>query len=175
MLLIDFFETTPISSLVPVNSVRPDRVVFLIDGSHLDSLAAKHMRKAIEGLGCVKEFAYKPVNIRNINSIRSCLEGVVSRSREGEDVYIDLTGGSELMVAAGYSVSRETKAEAIYADLDQGKIIRADDTEAVCNVRHISSRDYLVSIGAKQLGKSHTDPDPEEEERICAMAEILFD
>ncbi|MBQ6622667.1 MAG: DUF1887 family protein [Mogibacterium sp.] len=174
MLLIDFFEKTPISSLVPVNSIRPDRVVYLIDSSHLESLEARHMRKAVEGLGCVREFAYRPVDIKNVNSIRECLMGIIGRSREGEEVYIDLTGGSELMVAAGYSITRETKAHSVYADMDRCEIVLVEDLSVLCSVNHITSRDYLTSIGAKRLRDSHSEPTEEEREHVFAIAEILF-
>ena len=65
-----------------------------------------------------------------------------------ESVFIDLTGGTDLMVASGYSVAMETRAVPIHIDLARREVFRVDTLERIGGVTDISLKDYLTAIGA---------------------------
>ena len=174
MLLIDFFELAPINFLLPIKTMQPDRVTFIIDVSKVDTVDARHVRESVENVEGVEEFKYVPVDANNVEAIKEQIKKLVDAAEPGEEVYIDITGGTDLMVASGYSAASETRAIPIHIDIVNDTVFRVDTLEKIADVNHISLKDYLTAIGAKQLKGSHKDPDDEEAERICEMAEILF-
>jgi hypothetical protein len=175
MLLIDFFDKTPISSLVPINSMQADKVVFIIDREHLESRGAENIRTAVRELGPVKQFALKPADISDIEDICDKIEKTVLDASDEDEVYIDLTGGSELMGACGYRVCEETRAIPVFADMNKRGMYRVDNGEKIAEIRDIALKDYITAIGGKKTSDSHIMPLAEEEERICEMAELLFE
>lgn len=174
MILIDFFEITPVNSLLPIKTMEADKIFFLIDSADRDEPDARHLKEAVEGLDCVNQFTYVPIDSSDINSMRERLKKVVEGADAGEPVYIDLTGGTDLMVAIGYCVSMETEAIPIHIDIVKREAFRIDTGERLGDIKDISLIDYMTAIGAKQLEGSHKNPLDEEEEMICSVAETLF-
>ena len=174
MLLIDFFEVIPINALLPIRTLSPDKVAYLIDTEQLDTTDARHMEQAVSGVEGVTSFTYVPIRSDDVEQMKERMRAVIESAAPDESVFIDLTGGTDLMVASGYSVAMETRAVPIHIDLVRREVFRVDTLERIGGVTDISLKDYLTAIGAKQLRGSRGNPTDEEGAVICEMAEVLF-
>ena len=173
MILIDFFDADLINTLVPVKTLQPDYVYFLLDERKEEDSMIQSVAETIYSWGYVKEIYYYPVDIYNLQEIRETLEEIRDNAKD-EQIYMEFSGGSELMLAAGYEVCRSCGAVATYVDLPGERLIDMQTGESLMKVKHISLDDYIDAIGARRLGASHTLPRPVDYEPVCKMAEIIF-
>lgn len=173
MILIDFFDTDLINTLVPVKTLKPDKVYFLLDNRKENDREIKAVAEAIYAWGHVKEIYYYPVDIYNMQDVRERLAEIWQTVGE-EQVYMEFSGGSELMIAAGFEACREKEAIPTYVDIPGERMINMLTGEELMKVNHISLDDYFGAIGAKRLDDSRSLPRPAEYERICKMAEAIF-
>lgn len=173
MILIDFFDEDLINTLVPVKTLQPDKVYFLLDRKKENDREIKAVAEAIYAWGYVKEIYYYPVDIYNMQDIQERLAEIWETAGD-EKVYMEFSGGSELMIAAGFDACRKNKAVATYVDIPGERMINMQTGEELMKVIHISLDDYFRAIGAKRLDDSRALPRPVEYERICKMAESIF-
>ena len=173
MILIDFFDADLINTLVPVKTLKPDKVYFLLDSKKEHDREIKAVAEAIYAWGYVKEVYYYPVNIYDMKDIQDRL-GEIRETAGEEQVYMEFSGGSELMIAAGFDACRKHNAIATYVDIPGERMINMLTGEELMKVSHITLDDYVRAIGAKRLDDSRALPRPAEYERICKMAEAIF-
>lgn len=174
MILIDFFDADLINTLVPVKTLQPDYVYFLLDVRKEENGVIQPVAETIYGWGQVKKIFYCPVDIYNMQDIQDTLAQIFEDAGE-EQIYMEFSGGSELMIAAGYEACRKRGAIATYVDIPNERLINMQTGEPLMPVKHISLDDYIDAIGAVRLGASHTLPRPVDYEAVCKMAEIIFD
>ena len=173
MILIDFFDSDLINTLVPVKTLQPDKVYFLLDSKKENDEEIKDVADAIFAWGHVKEIYYYPVDIYDMKDIQDRLSEIWETAGD-EPVYMEFSGGSELMIAAGFDACRNRGAVGTYVDIPKGRMIHMLTGEELMKVKHITLDDYFRAIGAKRLDDSHAVPRPKEYERISDMAEAIF-
>ncbi len=171
---IDFLDTDIAAALLPVFTMKPDLVYYFCDKRRIRTSAANHVAAAIHGRLPVTQVQFIHVKLDNMREIRSRMQKVMDESA-GNEIYVDLTGGEELMIACGYIMAVEKGAVPITVDMKTEKIIHVVSGKALARVEHLKLTDYLTACGAKRLMPSHQMPLPAEYSRICAMAELLFD
>lgn len=172
MIQVDFFGEDITSMLVPIHSTKPDKVYFLIDTSRHTEHDSRLIFNTIMAWKTVKSVEFVNVDSYDISSIKESLNKIIEKHHE--DVYIDLTGGYELMIACGYSVCEKANVTPIYADISKGVIYNVADKSVLCQVEHIGLEDYLNAVGAKRLKGSHTTPDDSKGQAILSMGRMLF-
>lgn len=172
MIQIDFFGADVTSMLVPIHSTKPDKVYFLMDPEYHTMHDAKLIENAIMEWKTVKEVEFVKVDSGDIEDINKRLDEILGR--HSEDVYVDLTGGHELMIACGYSACKKTNVTPIYADIRKGVVYNVTDKTVLCHVDHIGLTDYLNAVGAKQLQGSHSTPSDERGAAIVSMGRLIF-
>ncbi len=172
MIQIDFFGADITSMLVPIHSTKPDKVYFLVDPAYHTRHDVRLMRGAIMAWDVVKEVETVTVDSGDIEAINQVLNRIIDSHQE--EVYVDLTGGHELMIACGYSVCKRNNVTPVYADLRKGVVYDVNNKVPVCPVDHIGLTDYLNAVGAKQLNGSHSMPDDERGEAIVSMGRLIF-
>lgn len=173
MVLIDFFDTDLINTLVPVKTLQPDKVFFLLDNRRENDREIKAIAETIYAWGYVKEVYYYPVDIFHMQDIRERLQEMWEKAGD-EQIYMEFSGGSELMIAAGFDACRKHGAIPTYVDIPGERMLNMLTGEELMKVTHITLDDYFRAIGAKRLDNSHALPRPAEYERICKMAEAIF-
>ena len=174
MIQIDFFDKDIVSTLLPISSTSPDKIIFLIDKRHINSKDPENMTRAIKGMLPETEVEFEPVTIDALEDIYSKLKEITESYSDTEELYIDLTGGTELMSACGYRIAREKEIQAIYVDVKREHVIDAETGDILSPVKHISMEDYMNAIGAKRLRDSHDLPQEDEFYRIVSMSQIIF-
>ncbi len=174
MIQIDFFDKDIVSTLLPISTTRPDKVVFLIDKRNITGRDPENVTRAIKNMLPETEVEFQPVTVDDLADIYNKMREVLNGIEDLGDVCIDLTGGTELMSACGYRISKELDILAIYVDVRREHVINAETGEVISPVKHISLEDCLMAIGAKRLKDSHDLPDEEEYARILGMSEIIF-
>lgn len=174
MIQIDFFDKDIVSTLLPINTTRPDKVIFLIDRRTLDGHEPENVKRAIKHLLPETQVVFEPVTVDDLEDIYKKLEDIVSQIEDLDDTCIDLTGGTELMSACGYRIAREYDILAIYVDVRREHVIDAETREVISPIRHINLESCLSAIGAKRLKDSHDLPKEEEFDDILAMCKLIF-
>ena len=133
MVQIDFFDNDIVSTLLPVTTMEPDKVCFLIDRRSENSKASFYVREAIIKRLPDTEVEFIPVDIESIEDIQNKIIDIIN-TNEGLVEYIDLTGGSELMSACGYKVAHEYNITPIYVDFRREHILNVETAEPICDV-----------------------------------------
>ena len=174
MIQIDFFDKDIVSTLLPVTTMEPDKVCFLIDKRYVSGKETKNVEEAIRNRLPNIEIEYIPVEIDHLADIYENLRSVIESNR-GEEGYIDLTGGSELMSACGYRLAKEYGLTAIYIDVRREHVLNVDTGEVIKEVNHLTLDDCLTAIGAKRLRDSRELPPKEEFDAVIAISEVIFD
>ncbi|MDO4765933.1 MAG: hypothetical protein Q4A29_07725 [Eubacteriales bacterium] len=104
MIQIDFYSDDIVSLLTPIYSTKPEKVYFLIDSKKNTTKRTAPIRTTILNWGFVNEVHFLSVNRHDVDDISSKLESLIEKT-QGQ-IYIDLTGGSELLVACGYQLCK---------------------------------------------------------------------
>ena len=174
MIQIDFFDKDIVSTLLPISTTRPDKVIFLIDKRTITGRDPENVTKALKNMLPEVDVEFQPVTVDDLAEIYNKLKDIIDDIDDLGDVCIDLTGGTELMSACGYRIAKEYDILSIYVDVRREHVINAETGEMISPVKHISLEDCLTAIGAKRLKDSHDLPTEEEFPRILNMSEIIF-
>ena len=174
MIQIDFFDKDIVSTLLPISTTRPDKVIFLIDKRNITGRDPENVTKALKNMLPEVDVEFQPVTVDDLAEIYNKLKDIIDDIDDLGDVCIDLTGGTELMSACGYRIAKEYDILSIYVDVRREHVINAETGEMISPVKHISLEDCLTAIGAKRLKDSHDLPTEEEFPAILNMSEIIF-
>ncbi len=170
---IDFYDKDVVSTLLPIYSMEPDEVFFLVDQRRFQRKELSPMVEAIQDRLPETRVEICPVNVDEIESIYDALTGLLGE-RPGEFQYMDLTGGGELPAACGLRVCEEFGVTPIHIDVRREYVYNVFTMERICPVKHLKLRECLLAAGAERIADSHELPVPEEYGRICEMAEYIF-
>ena len=174
MIQIDFYDKDIVSTLLPISTTRPDKVVFLIDRRTANGKESDNVEVAIKDMLPESTVEFVPVTIDDFNDIYNVLKDIAESIEDTDDACIDLTGGTELMSACGYRIAKEYDILPIYVDVRRENVINAENGEIISPVRHITLEQCLKAIGAKRLSDSHDLPVREEFNAILTVCEIMF-
>lgn len=167
---IDFFDKDIINTLIPVFTMKPDKEVLLYDKKHLNLIDP--LINAIKNHG-IRQVLPICVDADSFSDIEKKLREVLDSGED--DVYIELTGGSELMNACGYKLGIEYNTLLLHVDYDRMKILDVRKDEVLCDAQNVSLNDYIVGVGGARTDDSHFLPDKEDFSVIKEMAEFIFD
>ena len=172
MLQIDFFDKDIVSTLLPVNTMKPDKLCFLIDKRIITGKEVRHVEEAIEHMLPETELEFRPVDVDDFDDIYRELMDIINQNDDAQ--YIDLTGGTELMTACGYRAAVEKNLIPIYVDVRREHVLNVITSEVIKNTEHISLDDCLNAVGAKRLRDSKDTPEEEDYEKIKEIGEVIF-
>ncbi len=174
MLQIDFFDEDLLHTLVPIHTLKPDTVCFVADKRAITDKRLALAEKTLRRWNPAVKVSTVDVNPDNLEEIKTALSTILSALPEGELVYIDLTGGTELMVIAGYELCVKYGAIPVYMNSMRTNLLDARSGKSLMPVNHISVDDYITAIGAKSLPHSHPLPTAGDASSICHVAECFF-
>lgn len=168
---IDFFDEDVINTLIPIFTLHPQKEILFYskrDKEYLESVKAAVIAHGIKDIAAIE------VDEDNFSDIENKLRAVLN-SASNEEVYIELTGGTELMIACGYKLGIEYNTRLYHIDFDKMIVTNVRTDEIVCNACNLTLNDYIVAIGGKRVGDSHFVPQEEEYSTILYLAEYIFD
>ncbi len=174
MLQIDFFDEDLLHTLVPIHTLRPDAVCFVADKRKITDRRLELAEKTLRRWNPAVKVTSIDTNPDNLAEIRDAIEKVIKAQPKDEKIYIDLTGGSELMVIAGYELCSKFGAVPVYMDSARKNLLDVRTGKPMMPVSHISVTDYISAIGAKPLSHSHALPSAADAPAICRTAECIF-
>ena len=91
MVLIDFYDRDLMNTLVPIKSLQPDKVFFLLDGAKESDQEIRFMAEAIYAWGTVQEIYCYLVDISSYSDIGERLDEIMDKVT-GEAVYMEFSG-----------------------------------------------------------------------------------
>ena len=173
MVQIRFLDKNVVSTLVPVYSMKPERVVFLYDTRMVGENLRKEVEEAIRSRLPKTTVQYLRVNMLRLEDVKYQLEKIV-QTYTVKEVQIDITGGSEIMTACGVLVAKEHKLVLTYVDFYSGHMINVETSERICKAETVTLEEYLKAIGGKYLSSSRHTPEEKDFDRIMDMAAVIF-
>lgn len=170
--LIEFYDKDALKNITAPITLKPDKVIFFYDKElkdmsyfkGLDTCFKKHMPNII-----LEKY---PVDILSIDDIYTKTMEVIEQN---ETCVMELTGGSELMMIAGYKAGSEKKIQLVYTDLVRGVILDLNDNTKKMKAAKLSLSDFIDAKGACFIGNSHTEPPKERYKDILKMSMYLFE
>ncbi|MBQ6811568.1 MAG: DUF1887 family protein, partial [Agathobacter sp.] len=173
MIQIQFLDKNVVSALVPVFSMKPERVIFLYDTKECGENLLKEVAEALKSRMPKLEIQYERTNMLSIEEVRGELENLI-KVFGNREIQIEITGGTEVMTACGLMAAREHNLTATYVDFYSKHIINIFTRERLAEIRHVTLADYLTAIGGKYMSSSRHTPEEKDYERILSMAKVIF-
>ncbi|HIT73114.1 MAG TPA: DUF1887 family protein [Candidatus Fimicola cottocaccae] len=170
--LIEFFDKDTLKNILAPISLKPDKVVFIYDSGLKDMSYFLSLKKCLSNHIPDIILERVPVNVSSIDDIYYKTLEVIDRN---ENCIIEFTGGSELMMIAGYMAGSRREAKLVYTDIIQGKIINIHDKKDVFKTARLTLSDFIDAKGACFLGNSHDEPNENEFRKIIEMCRYIFD
>lgn len=169
MVQIEFYDNNYLKSLVPVCSMEPDTIFLLYDENCID-ISVKDNFTAVTGR-CLPET--KVEFIRTDKGDYQEIYDKVSEIIAAKDCIIDISGGSEMMVAAGMNAARDNNCRVIYADIPNGDITDALSGQRICHHKLLQLQDFIEINGASRNTDTHGLPDGDED-LILKGCNVIF-
>ncbi len=159
--------------LVPVFSLTPAKVIMIYDKRQYRQSRLEYFEKAMKRRLPRLTCDYININLHHVGDIQALMESI-SAEENGDNIYINLTGASELMSAAGFYVGRLKNMTAVYLNRKDRSIIRVEDLSILAKAAELTLDEYLECLGARQLNNSHMMPKKEMHKSILRMADFTF-
>ncbi len=135
----------PIPNLIPIkmNALAPDRVILLVSPDM--TVQAARMRRVIGGWSIgVDE---RPVAPYSLDEARNTFFDILAEL-DGEEVTLNLTGGTKIMALAAFEVFREERKRIIYTDTHGKQILILSPEAGIIPFQNvIKPLPYLASYG----------------------------
>ena len=171
--LLKFYDKDTLKNIAAVLSLKPKKIVYLYDKGMTDLSGFRSLGKCFQrNLPGLKIDIYA-VDILSVGEISRTAIRIIEK--EGVDgCSMELTGGSELMMVAGYKAAAAMGIPLLYTDLVGHRILDLSNDQEVCPVSILTLEDFLDAKGACLMGESHQAPEVERYDAILKMAKFLF-
>ena len=171
--LIEYYDKDVLKNIVAPLTLKPDVVVYLHDKGMTDMNVFRSLRTCFEKSMPNIRVESVPVDIRSVEGLRKATCRVAERYGAA-NCTLEMTGGSELMMIAGYKAGSQTGMQMVHTDLVERRINDVETDEKVCDTVQLTLENFLDAKGAELMGESHRPPQPERYEPIRKMAQFLF-
>lgn len=171
--LIEYYDKDVLKNIVAPLTLRPDQVIYLHDKGMEDRNVFRSLVTCFQKSMPHVIVNHYPVDISSVETLRAATCRVVERYG-AENCTLELTGGSELMMIAGYKAGMETGMRMVHTDLVKRCITDIETEEIIAHTVTLSLENFIDAKGACFMGESHRPPQPEKYEPINRMARYLF-
>lgn len=171
--LIEYYDKDVLKNIMAPLTLRPDKVIYLYDRGMEDMSVFRSLITCFEKSLPHLAVEYYPVEITTVEKLRIATRRVVERYG-AENCTLELTGGSELMMIAGYKAGIETGIRMVHTDLVRRCITDIETDEKLADTVTLTLENFIDAKGACFMGESHRPPKPEQYEAIQEMARYLF-
>lgn len=170
-ILIDFYDSDSSNNIMPIISVKPDRVLFLYDKNITKRKSIDLIFKACSKHLPDMQFEVYTVDSKNIYEISDLIARLISPDHE---YMIDLSGGLGLMQVAGYRAGTTLNISMLHADMMNDTILDVIRNQKACDITHVTLEDYLTSKGAYLIGTSHLQPEKNDFKNLGRLSKYIF-
>ena len=127
--LIEYYDKDVLKNIMWPLTLHPDKVIFLYDSGMQDMTAFRALHTCFKRHIPHITLERYPVDILSMDKIYRKTAQVIENN---ENCFLELTGGSELMVIAGFRAGMEKGAKLIHTDLVHNRItdLLTDETVA---------------------------------------------
>ncbi len=174
MIQIDFLDSDFLNALVPIRTLEPDIVYFLVDHRTVTLKQVRNIKMTIQSWKPRTRVHYTMVDNDDMYGMQHTLDLIVQNLPRDEETYIDLAGGTEMMSICGFETARKYGLTPVYLDDKRQHLVDIRTRQNIRKVKHISVNDYIMAQGAGRKQNSHDLPEEDEFDRICEMAEYMF-
>lgn len=171
MTLIEFFDKDTIKNILAVLTLKPERVVYIYDDAITDKKYFSALRKCFKKH--IPNITLESVPADN-NSIKDIYDKACDIIEKYKNCSIELTGGSELMMIAGYKAGSEKNIKMLYTDIAEGKIKDINDTDWSADTAVLTLDDFIDAKGAMYAGELHREPSEDKYDNILNVCRYLF-
>jgi len=171
MTLIEFFDKDTIKNILAVLTLEPERVIFIYDSKISEKKYFTALNKCLKKRIPKVKFDIVPVDNNDVRDIYEKCCMVIERYG---DCNMELTGGSELMMIAGYKAGSEKKIKMLYTDIAEGKITDLDDAEWSIDTTVLTLEDFMYARGSTYIGELHREPSKEKYDDILSVCTYIF-
>lgn len=172
-LLIEFYDKDVLKNIVAPLTLRPKKVIYFYDKGIRDMMVFTALKKCLERNIPDIKIEYYPVDITSVDKIFRLVSRILDRNGI-KQCALDLTGGSELMLLAGYKAGTALNIPLLHTDLVNKSIIDLSDDSLVAKTASLTLEDFVDAKGACFMGESHRPPSEERYPAIKEMARFLF-
>lgn len=155
-ILIEFYDRSTLKNLVAALGIRPDIIMFFYDPNIFPYQGIYSTYTVCKKYIPHLNYELGTVDVHDYAQIYSALEAYI-HSSEGDEIYIDLTGGSELTVIAAYDVALKHNIHMYFTDISKNSIINLTTKKEQYRSLPFDIEDMVDASGGKML--SHTDDD----------------
>jgi len=171
--LIELFGAEPLRNFLPSLLCRPEKVIFIMHEGIKNSRAFEGVRALIEARLPGTEVLLRRVDIFSPTDV---LELLKELNAKYEDVFIDITGGSEPAIAAAGMLAQQTGTGILYFDPVRRMLTAVKDglpSTAVWKDPGISCAEMVSTTGASIYGTQRGGFDALDK-RMVETAENVF-
>lgn len=169
--LIKFYDKDVLKNISATISLKPDKVIFFYDSEIKDMTFFFGLRKCFVRHKPDIILEYYPVDIRNMEGIYQRITEVVKTQEHNR---MELSGGSELMLIAGYRAGVDMGMEILYTDLTSGTLMDLQGNHTSYRTEPLRLEDFVDARCAEFIGNSHEFPSEDRYADIVEMCYILF-
>lgn len=171
--LIEFYDKDVLKNIVAPLTLAPDKVIYFYDNGMSDMSVFTSLEKCFKKRIPNTVVERYPVDISSLDKIYKQVSNAIRRSG-ADNCMMELTGGSELMMIAGFRAGVEHGAKLLHTDLIKNRIVDLLTDEVVAKNAKLTLDDFVDAKGAKYIGESHEPPKEERYEPIMTMARYIF-
>lgn len=172
-LLIEFYDKDVLKNIMAPLTLRPKKVIYFYDSGMHDMLVFTSLKKCLDRNIPDIKLEYYPIDISSVDRISRQISRIIDRNSM-EKCALDLTGGSELMLLAGYKAGSKLNIPLIHTDLVNKRITDLEDDSLIAKTVPLTLEDFVDAKGACFMGESHRPPSEEHFSAIKEMARFLF-
>lgn len=139
---------------IGIKEFMPDKIHFIVSNESKEGeIVFKELFKELK----FSEYVCDPFNFY---SIRSILENIIIKVGEKDEIHINMTGGTKIMLLSAYSVIGDKKINGFYIDQDFNLIEIPTYSKKIIESQ-LSIRDFFFLSGHKMFSSKHlTDVTP---------------
>lgn len=172
-LLIEFYDKDVLKNIVAPLTLRPQKVIYFFDSGMQDMMVFAALKKCLQRNIPNIKIEHYPVDITSVDKIFRQVSRVIERNGMNQCA-IDLTGGSELMLLAGYKAGNALNLPLLHTDLVNKRITDLSDDSLVAKTTSLTLEDFIDAKGACFMGESHRPPSEDRYPAIKEMSRFLF-
>ncbi|WP_352399633.1 DUF1887 family CARF protein [Anaerotignum sp.] len=173
-LLIEFYDKDVLKNIVAPLTLRPKKVIYFYDRGMQDITVFTALKKCLDRNIPKIKIEYYPIDITSVDKIFRQVSRIIDRNGI-ENCALDLTGGSELMLLAGYRAGTALNIPLLHTDLVNKQITNLIDDSIVAKTVALTLEDFVDAKGACFMGESHRPPSEDRYSDIKEMARFLFE
>ena len=169
--LIKYYDKDILKNISAPLTLKPEKMIFFYDNGIQDMTWFHSLKKCFKHTMPNVIMEHISLDILDMVEIYTKTKKALE---ENEDCAMEFTGGSELMLIAGFKAGAGKGIPLYYTDLVKGVILDLAENKPIANTAKIKLEHFMDARGACLMGHSHKEPLEERYEDILNMCDVLF-